>query len=235
MKRFYKAVSVGAATGESGSPLFDILLDGRPVRTPAGNVLRLPTRALAEIVAAEWATQGETIDPLSMPHLRLANTAIDGAGNREKLIAAILRFGEADALCYRVRNPAGLAQRQREGWDPMLAWAERRHGARLAADAALTHIDQPPDARTALARAVESHDDFCLAALHAMASITGSLVLALALAEDEIGPARAFELSRIEEDYQAEKWGTDRQARARAETLSRELANAAQFLAAARE
>jgi chaperone required for assembly of F1-ATPase len=229
MKRFYKQVSVGGM-GEG----FQILLDGRPVKTPAANALVLPTRALADAIAAEWAGQGEEINPVSMPLLRLANTVIDGAAHREALIAAILRFGENDALCYRAHEPPELAARQREGWDPVLEWAARQHGAHLKAAAGHNHIDQPAEAIAALRIVVAGYDSFALAGLHVIASVTGSLVLALALAEGRTSPAQAFRLSRIDEDYQAEKWGLDREAETRATALARELDKAAEFILLAR-
>jgi chaperone required for assembly of F1-ATPase len=198
-------------------------------------MLRVPTRALADAIALEWAGQGEEIDPVSMPHLRLADTVIDGiAAHREEVIAAILRFGENDLLCYRAHQPPELAERQREGWDPMLAWAATRYGAHLQTGAGLNHIDQPPEALAALRGAVEAHDDFSLAALHVIASVTGSLVLALALADGQTGAAHAFKLSRIDEDYQTEKWGSDREAEVRATHLARELDKAVEFIAHAR-
>jgi chaperone required for assembly of F1-ATPase len=215
--------------------VFEILLDGRPVKTPGRNVLRLPTRALAESIAAEWAAQGETVDPVSMPHLRLANAVLDGiAASRDEVVAGILRFGEHDALCYCAEHPPELVRRQRDAWDPLLAWAAQRYGARLNATAGLVHIDQPPESLAALRKAVAAQDDFALAALHMIASITGSLVLALAVAEGRIDAAQAFALSRIDEDYQAEKWGLDAEAQARAQRLARELGEAAAFIAAAR-
>jgi chaperone required for assembly of F1-ATPase len=227
MKRFYKDVSV--AKSENG---FQVLLDGRPVKTPAKNTLSLPTQALANSIAAEWAAQGDTVDPVSMPHLKLANAVIDGvSANREEVIGAILRFGENDALCYRAHEPPELARRQHEGWDPMLAWVERRFGARLGTAAGLNHIDQPPEALAALRAAVAAHDDFSLAALHVLASVTGSLVLALALSQGETSAAHAFKMSRLDEDYQAEKWGLDTEAQTRARNLSRELDKAAEFIA----
>ncbi len=227
MKRFYKQVAVSAA--DDG---FHILLDGRRVKTPAGNSLTLPTRALADSIAKEWADQGEKIDPISMPHLKTANAVIDGiALNREQVIHAILRFGDNDALCYRAHEPPELARRQRESWDPMLQWAERRLGASLATGTGLTHVDQPPEAIAALRQAVAAHDDFALAALHVLASVTGSLVLALAVSQGEASAAHAFRLSRIDEDYQIEKWGQDAEAETRACNLARELDRAAEFIA----
>ncbi|HWY61096.1 MAG TPA: ATP12 family protein [Rhizomicrobium sp.] len=231
MKRFYKEVGLD----RSGDG-FRILLDGKPVKTPGRNLLLLPTRTLAEAIAGEWRIQGEKIVPASMPMLRLANTALDGvARTREAVIAAILRFGEHDLICYRAAEPADLAARQREAWTPMLDWADSRYGARFASDTGLTHVAQPPETLLRLEQAIAERDDFALAALHVMASITGSLILALALAEGEINPAQGFQLSRIDEDYQAGLWGEDAEAAARARALAREMDVAAAFLAAARD
>jgi chaperone required for assembly of F1-ATPase len=231
MKRFYKTVSV--AQSQDG---YRILLDGKPVQTPGQGRLLLPTRALAEAIAQEWRAQGEKIVSAAMPMLRLANTALDGvAQTREAVIAAILRFGEHDLICYRASAPAELAARQLEAWTPLLDWAASRYGARLEAGAGMAHIAQPPEALDRLREAVAARDDFALAALHVMASITASLVLALALAEGAINPAQAFSLSRIDEDYQVGLWGEDAEAAARARALAREMDVAADFLAAARD
>jgi chaperone required for assembly of F1-ATPase len=230
MKRFYK---------ESGTERvaegFRITLDGRPVRTPAQNCLVLPTELLAKAIAGEWRIQGDEIAPQSMPMLRLANTAIDGIGpSREAVIAAILRFGEHELLCYHAEYPAELAARQVAAWTPMLDWVETRYGIRLATGTGLAHIAQPPEASERLRHAIAAHDDFALAALHVMASITGSLVLALALSEEAVNPAQAFQLSRIDEDYQAERWGADAEGVSRAQALAHEMDVAMAFLVAAR-
>jgi chaperone required for assembly of F1-ATPase len=228
MKRIYKDVTVAEA--EDG---FRVLLDGRPVQTPAKNRLALPTRALAEAIAEEWRGQGEEIAPASMPMLKLANTAIDGVtANREAVIAAILRFGENDLLCYRA-GPSDLAARQAQGWDPLLDWVRRRHGMDFVIVEGHTHADQPPATLAAFRAVLEGFDAFALAALHVIASVTGSLVLALAAAEGERSAAEIFALSRIDEEHQAATWGRDPEAEARAAALSREMEKAASFLAAA--
>jgi chaperone required for assembly of F1-ATPase len=230
MKRFFKGAAVENSAGR-----FRILLDGKPVRTPGGNPLAVPARALAESIAGEWRDQKTDIEPLSMPMLRMANTALDGiAANRQAVVDAVARFGEHDLICYRAGQPPELAALQDQAWSPMLDWLAARHGARLAAAAGLTHIPQPPEALAALRRVVEGMDDFALAALHVMASVTGSLVLALALAEARLNPAQAFQISRIDEDYQAGKWGADAEAETRARALARELDVASAFLAASR-
>jgi chaperone required for assembly of F1-ATPase len=230
MKRFYKDAAIEKKDGG-----FRILLDGKPVRTPGGNTLAVPGRALAETIAAEWRGQNEEIDPASMPMLRMANTVLDGiAANRPAVVEAILRFGEHDLICYRAEQPLELAALQDQSWSPMLAWLAARHDARLTAGAGLAHIPQSSEALAGLRRALEDMDDFALAALHVMASVTGSLVLALAQAEGEINPAQAFQMSRIDEDYQAGKWGADAEAETRAHALARELDVAFAFLAASR-
>jgi chaperone required for assembly of F1-ATPase len=194
----------------------------------------LPAAALADAIAAEWRAQGEEIVPASMPLLRLANTAQDGvAAHRADVIAAILRFGEHDLLCYRAHDAPELLRRQREAWDPLLNWAAEQLGARLEVTEGIGHVDQPPAAVAALAGAIDSETDHGLAALHVAASITGSLVLGLAQARDVLNPAQAFQLSRLDEDFQTERWGEDAEAAQRASALARELDVAARFRALA--
>ena len=231
MKRFYKTVAV-----EQAPDGFHVLLDGKTVKTPARQTLLLPTRALAEAIGEEWRSQDQDIMPASMPMLRLANTTQDGiVATRPDVIAAILRFGEHDLLCYRVEAAPELLRRQREGWDPMLDWAAAEIGARLTVTEGVGHVAQPPQAMAALERAIAAHDSYGLAALHVMSSITGSLVLGLALAQGAINPAQAFRLSRLDEIFQAERWGVDRDAEDRANALARELDVAADFLRLSRK
>ena len=221
MKRFYEAVSVE----ETGTG-FRVLLDARPVFTPAGRPLLLESRDLAEAVAAEWRAQGAEVDAGAMPLTRLVNTVLDGVrATRNDLIAAILRFGESDLLAYRAEAPAELSRRQAQ-WDTVLDWAAARHGARLSVTAGIAPVEQPGAALDALEQAVSSRDDYAVAALHIMASITGSLVLGLAVLDQELTPQDAFALSRLDEAFQAEKWGTDREAEERARRLAAEMEQA---------
>jgi chaperone required for assembly of F1-ATPase len=230
MKRFYKDVSVAPTQGG-----FAVLLDGKPVKTPGRNPLLLPTEQLAQAVAAEWRAQDETINAAAMPLLRLANTVIDGIGaHRDSVIAAILRFGENDLLCYRAHQPPDLAARQADGWDPMLDWARQRLGANMRIVDGLNHVDQTPDALAALREAMHHYDAFTLGGLHVIASVTGSLVLALAVVEGATSSVHAFQLSRIDEIYQAEKWGADAEAGKRTAALAHELDKAAELIHAVR-
>lgn len=229
MKRFYETVTV-----ESTPEGFRFLLDARPVRTPARQPLLLPSRALAEAVAAEWRAQGDEMRPAEMPLTRLVNTVLDGVrATREDVVAAILRFGENDLLAYRAEAPAELAARQRQ-WDDYLQWAEERHGARLAATSGIGPVEQPPQALEALRRAVAGCSDFELAGLHVLASITGSLVLGLAVLDGRLTAEDAFGLSRLDETYQAEQWGVDSEAEQRATRLAAEMCHAARLIALSR-
>jgi chaperone required for assembly of F1-ATPase len=221
MKRFYKEVTVAAA--------YTIRLDGRSVKTPLRVPLTLPSAALAEAVAGEWRGQGETVEPHAMPLTKLANTAIDRvAGHKAEIVAKIVSYAN-DLLCYRAAAPEDLVQRQSETWDPLLAWAGDRYGVRFNTGTALRHIAQPPETLATLRRAVSAYDPFQLAALHNAAAILGSLVLTLALAEDCLDAETAFAISQLDERYQAEKWGGDAEAMARAEALAAELSTCADF------
>jgi chaperone required for assembly of F1-ATPase len=223
MKRFYKSVSVGDGNA--------VLLDGRALKTPRGVSLDLPSRALAEAVAEEWRAQGDEIDPQSMSLTKLANTAIDGViPRRDEVVAEIAAFAKHDHLCYRTDTPAELVRRQSEAWDPLLDWVAERYGAPLVPAKGITSVAQPETSIAALRRAVEALDPFALSALHVIASICGSLVLGLGVADKRLSGEEAFALSQIDERFQAEKWGLDSEAEARAKRLEQELVTAAQFL-----
>jgi chaperone required for assembly of F1-ATPase len=229
MKRFYKNVTV-----DETKDGFRFLLDAKPVQTPARQPLLLPTRALAEAIAEEWRIQGDEMLPLAMPLTRLVNAVLDGVrATRADVIAAILRFGENDLLSYRAESPVALVARQLD-WNVYLDWAAERHGARLAVTAGIRHVEQSAETMAALCRAVSGLDDFHLAALHVLVSITGSLVLGLAVLDGRLTADEAFTLSRLDEAYQAERWGADREAEQRAQRLAAEMGHAAQLVSLSR-
>jgi len=225
MKRFWKDVAIVPADGGG----FGITLDARPVRTPARAALLLPTRALADAVAAEWAAQGEEVDPRSMPMTGLSNAAIDRVLPDPALfVNQIAAYAETDLLCYRADAPATLIARQAAAWDPLLAWARTRYDIALRVTAGIVHVAQPPETLTRLRAAVAAHDAHALAALSPLVTIGGSLIAALALAEQAIDPDAAFDVTHLDELWQVERWGEDALA-TEARTLRK-----ADFLAAAR-
>ena len=210
MKRFYKA-----ATIEADGDGFVIRLDGRAVRTPARALLLLPTRALAEAVAAEWAAQEANVRPDTMPLTRLANTAIDRvAARRGEVIDEVAAFGGSDLLCYRTAEPDVLAARQDDVWTPFLDWARDRLGAPLAVTRGIMPVRQSEASLAALRGEVAVLDTFRLTALHALVHGFGSLVLGLAALHRIAALDDLWAASRLDETFQAEEWGIDDEAAA---------------------
>jgi chaperone required for assembly of F1-ATPase len=222
MKRFYaRATSDGAR----------LLLDGKPAKTRSGNTLSAPTPALAAAIAEEWDTQGERIDLAAMPLTKHASTAIDLAEcDGAQWRGAILVYAVADLLCYRAEAPEALAQRQAQAWDPVLDWAREALGVGLVATRGVNHVGQPAIAVRAAERALKEADAHALVALRTAADATGSAVIALALWKQAFDAAQLFAASRVDEDFQSERWGVDAEAAARAESLRAEFMAAARYL-----
>lgn len=225
-KRFYG--EAGLAPHGDG---FRLTLDGRPANTPARNPLALPTRALAEAVAAEWGAQVEVIDPATMPLTRLANTAIDGvAPRREAVVDDLSAYAGTDLLAYRAGDPERLVRAQAEAWDPILDWAHQDLGARFILAEGVMHVTQPDTTVAALRRAIgETEGPFRLAALHTLTTLSGSLVLALAVLRGQVTPAEAWAAAHVDETYQASVWGRDAEAEARHAARRAEFEAAAQL------
>lgn len=212
MKRFWREVTV---TPEAGG--YEVRLDGRPLRTPLKAPCRLPTRALAEAMAAEWAAQEGEVRPTAMPLTRAANSTIDRVAPEFGAVAAIVAaYGETDLVCYRAPHPQGLVERQAAAWDPLLAWVAEALGARLVLAEGVMHVAQPADSLARLAAAVEAHSPWELTALHELVSLTGSLVIGLAVSHGRLDPQAAWPLGRIDEDWNVEEWGEDAEAAAAA-------------------
>ncbi len=205
--------------------------DGKPVRTPLGLPLVLPTEALAAAIAAEWEAQKTEIIPATMPLTQIANTAIDRVrANRESVRAGVVAYGRSDLLCQRAEAPAPLVLRQEERWGPLLDWAAECLGARLVLGRGVMPVAQPSDAMAALESAVADLDDWMLAVAGVVAATSGSLVLALAVVKGRVGGEEVFTLAALDEIWQNEQWGEDREAAARRDAIAAELAAAARFV-----
>jgi chaperone required for assembly of F1-ATPase len=224
VRRFYKAAEVREADGRHA-----LLLDGRGARTPGQNPVAARSRALMLEVAAEWERQSEIIDPTEMPLTRLLNSAIDGvAHTMRETRADILGYAGSDLLCYRAMEPDTLVARQAHAFDPVLHWAAGSLGARLNVTAGVMHVAQPPEALAAIGAALDAYDDpVSLAALSVMTTLTGSALLALAVARGFLSPQDAWRAAHVDEDFQAERWGADAEAIARREARWREFEAAA--------
>jgi chaperone required for assembly of F1-ATPase len=228
-QRFYEKAEI--ADTDNG---FVVQLDGRTIRTPAKKVLRLPTRNLASLVCAEWSAQEKEIDPVTMPVTRLVNTALDGVVNEpQAVIEDLLRFGGTDLLCYRADGPQRLVERQNELWDPVIEWAHGMLGARFVLAEGVMHVDQPKEAINALGIHIAAFDDpIALASLHSMTSLTGSTLLALAVAREHLSAEQAWVAAHVDEDWNIEQWGQDAEAETRRAFRWREMQAAARALKA---
>ncbi len=223
VKRFYKE----ARADETNR----ILLDGRPVKTPGRIDLAPPSAALAAAIAGEWNGQGETIDPRAMPLTGLANAAIDRiAPDRDAFARGLAIYGESDLTCYRADGPPGLVARQSRRWDPVLAWARRRYDVDFEVATGVIHKAQPPHTIERLAHAVAVRDPFQLAGLSPLVTVSGSLLIALALAEEAIDLETAWAAAAVDEEWQAEKWGEDAEAAQALASRHADFAAARRFL-----
>lgn len=222
-KRFYKSVTVG------DGPPYPVLLDERPVKTPAKNPLALPASKLASAIADEWSAQGKTINPATMPITRLANTAIDAvAPNLEAVATDIAAYSASDLLCYRAEAPVELVAAQARLWNPVIAWVRDALGGRFNVVAGVIPVDQPPDAIAAVAAALKPFDAFRLTALHVLTTLTGSAFLALAYAHGRLDADSVWAAAHVDEDHQISLWGEDFEA------AERRRARRAEFDAACR-
>jgi chaperone required for assembly of F1-ATPase len=227
ISRFYKIASA-RPDGEGHG----VWLDERRLKTPARLPLTVPTPTLAEAIAAEWNAQEARILPAQMPLTALTNAAIDRiAPEREAFAKRLAAYAAHDLLCYRAAEPVSLAVRLAKSWQPVLDWIAETHGARLALAEGIIHVDQPPEALQALEAAATALDPFRLAALHVLTTSFGSLGLGLAVLGGRLAAGEAFAISRIDEEFQIERWGHDEEAAARAARIREEAENGGRFLA----
>jgi chaperone required for assembly of F1-ATPase len=229
MKRFYTLAQ--AVRGDGG---WAILLDGRPVKTPAREPLAVPSEALARAIAAEWSAQDEAIDPAAMPMTGFANATIDRVLPAiDDFRATIAAYAAADLLCYRVDEPAELARLQAAEWDPLLDWARSRFDVAFAVTSGIMPVDQQPATRARLAAAVAAIRPWQLAGLATVTQLGGSLIGALALLEGMIDAAGLHEVVSLDERWQAQHWGEDEEASARLAARRVGLLAAARYCALA--
>ena len=233
-RRFYKEV-----TAQQRDGTFVLLLDGRAAKSPEGKYLTLPCLAAARALANEWSAQGEWIDPASMPLTRIVNSAIDGAARELDATAAeIAKYAWADLVCYRAAGPRALAEAQSAAWDRVLAFAREKLGAHFICTEGVVFVEQPEPACAVVKAAVERIANngpaapFALAALHVMTTLTGSVLLALAVAHGALTPTAAWVAAHVDEDFEMRAWGEDAEALRRRARQWREMEAAARLFQA---
>ncbi len=229
-RRFYKAVTVEPAEGG-----WAVRLDARTPRSPRGKPLVFPRQGLAELVSAEWAAQGETVDLPTMIATRLAYTALDGVADKREVTAEdAARYILTDLVCYFADAPAALVARQEAAWGPLIAWAEEALGVRLVRATGIIHEDQPAEGEARVRTLALAYDDFGLAALSLAVGLFGSAVIALALARGRLTGDEAFAAARVDEIFQEEQWGIDAEAAARTARMAAEARMLDRWFAALR-
>ncbi len=230
MKRFYKEALPGEREGG-----WQVLLDGRAIKTVGGRPQIVPSRALAEELAAEWAAQGEEIDPATFLYRDMADYAIDVvAPDRAQAIRELLPYADTDTLCYRAEIGDALRREQDLVWEPLVAAAESRLGQRFERIGGIMHRPQPAETMQQLEAILEGQDNFALAALRNLAGLAASLITGLSALEPEADITALWNAANLEEDWQAERWGRDEEAEQRRERRREAFIAAARFAALAR-
>jgi len=228
MKRFYK--SVGTLPAESGAG-FKVVLDDKPIRTPAKNLLKVPSERLAQCIAGEWDAQKNEVDTAEMRLTRIATTAIDRVAEvREQVIGEIAGYARTDLVCYRADRPDDLVTRQTEAWEPLVRWVDQAHAIKLKVTTGMLPIDQSTDCLAAVETVVAGFSDFGLAGLHMVTTACGSIVIGLAVAEQYLDGKEAWERSLVDELFQIEQWGDDPENQVRHKNLAADIDAAAEFL-----
>ncbi|MCJ2183885.1 molecular chaperone [Novosphingobium sp. 1949] len=212
MKRFYKTVTIApAATGSEEG--WCVQLDARPIKTAGGRPQVVPTRALAEALAAEWEAQGEEIDPRDFVTRDLVDFALDAvAPDTAGAIAEILPYADTDTLCYRADPEEAIYKRQLAIWEPLLSETEARLGVRFARVSGILHRAHPDETLARIKAELDGLDPVTLAALRMLASLAASLVIALAALREDADAQGLWRAANLEEDWQVELWGEDAEA-----------------------
>ena len=230
-RKFWKDVTV-ISHGDG----YRLLLDGRELKTPTKTELQIPTDALAQAMAAEWEAQDEKIVPDTMPLTRAANSAVVKVAPQFDAVAGMLvEYGGSDLICYRAESPTELIKRQAAAWDPWIEWSATSLGAPLIAVMGVIHHTQPEASLASFKQNVAAFSAFELAGLHDLITLSGSLVLGLAVAKQAVAVEEAWELSRIDETWQIEQWGEDDLATEASDRKREDFIQAARLLELLRE
>jgi chaperone required for assembly of F1-ATPase len=225
-RRFYETVKV-SPNGDA----FSVLLDSRPVKTPSRIDLSVRSAALADAIAAEWSAQEEHIRPHTMPFTQIACTAIDRVPrDRAAIEDTLVSYAGADLLCYRVDSPADLKARQDDVWQPVLDWMAEHAGVALNATAALIAVVQPATALDRVRQLLQDIDVHDLAVVSVLTQASGSFVLAWAVAQGHLDADAAADAAQLDERYQSELWGQDREAEIRLSALRADIRAAETYL-----
>nr|XP_056722453.1 ATP synthase mitochondrial F1 complex assembly factor 2 [Euleptes europaea] len=204
-KRFYQNVSI--SQGEGG---FEINLDHRKLKTPQNKIFTVPSKTLALAVATEWDLQQDTVKFFTMHLTTLCNTALDNPSqrSREQLIRAAVKFLETDTICYRLEEPPALVELQKNEWDPLVVWAEKRYNVVIGSSTSILGPSIPQSTKDTFASHLASYNTWALHGIEYMITQLKSLILSMGLLDKQLTVEQAVLLSRLEEEYQIQHWGS---------------------------
>ncbi|XP_053367707.1 ATP synthase mitochondrial F1 complex assembly factor 2 [Clarias gariepinus] len=204
-RKFYQDVSISQGEGK----LFEINLDRRKLKTPGGNLFTVPNEALAIAVATEWDAQKDTLKFYTMHLTTLCNTAIDNPTqrNKDQMIAAALKFLDTDTICYRVDEPPGLVELQKNEWDPVMDWIEKRYNVVIGSSSSIMGPQIPEETKETFRQQLNSYNLWSLTGFEYVISQLKSLILSFGLIDRHLTVDHAVLLSRLEEEYQIQRWG----------------------------
>jgi chaperone required for assembly of F1-ATPase len=144
-----------------------------------------------------------------MPLTRLTNSIIDGVIDAPSAVALdVERYLACDLVFYRAGGPAGLVMRQAKAWDPVLAWARETMGARFLLAEGIVFVTQPAQALAAASSAIPKHP-WRLGPVHTITTLTGSALIAIALAHGALSVDAAWAAAHVDEDWNMQFWGRD--------------------------
>ena len=231
MKKWSKRRTWKKTTVKKLGSAFEVFLDDKALITPKKNKLLLPTRKLAVKIAEEWAQQLDAIDPAQMPYRRLVNSAIDKVQRSyAAVVLDLLNYGETDLLCYRTDSPQDLVLKQNKLWDPILIWAKNELSIDLKTTCGIVHDPQDSRQIQIMAKEINSYDCFTLTGFYDLVTISGSILVGFSLYYKQILPSHAIDISFLDEDWQREKWGHDKESKFNRDNKLRDLKIAYEFL-----
>uniref|UniRef100_A0A0B7A3M4 ATP synthase mitochondrial F1 complex assembly factor 2 n=1 Tax=Arion vulgaris TaxID=1028688 RepID=A0A0B7A3M4_9EUPU len=205
LKKFYKYATIATSDG-----WYEINLDKKKLRTPHGNIFRVPSEPLALAVATEWNAQDKLVNRHNMHLTSLCNTAMENPlhKTRDQLIDTIIHFLETDTICYRLTEPPELAKLEHEKWDPVLEWASKRYGLEINSTDSISPPDVSKQSKEIIRRHLMSYSDWALFGYHYAVDTIKSLLIIMALVDKHIGVETAVDLARLEQQFQTNQWGS---------------------------
>ncbi|EIW84993.1 ATP12-domain-containing protein [Coniophora puteana RWD-64-598 SS2] len=207
LKRFWK--TVGVKRQQDG---FTVTLDSRPIKTPAGNTLLLPTskQLAASLIAFEWENQETVLKPHALPMTSIASRAIDFMSDKNtcaELRASLLDYLHTDTICFQNDDPPQLVELQTKYWDPLLDWARKTFDIDLQVSSSILFSSQSEETARKLGEILAKMDPWELAVMERATYTTKSFIISLALIKGHLTAEQAALASQVEVASQIQRWG----------------------------